>query len=42
MPAVIRDQLLAGTDIAQLDAWGSKAAAAQSVEEIFGTASDAR
>ena len=42
VPAKIRDQLLACTDIGQLDAWGSKAATAQSVEEIFGAASDAR
>jgi hypothetical protein len=41
-PAVIRDQVLACTDIVQLDAWGMKAATAQSVEEIFGAASDAR
>jgi hypothetical protein len=37
VPAEIRDQILACTDMAQLDAWGSKAATAQSVEEIFGT-----
>lgn len=37
-PAEIRDQVLACTDIGQLDAWGSKAATAQSIEEIFSTA----
>ena len=42
VPAETRDQVLACTDIGQLDAWGSKAATAQSVEEIFGAASDAR
>jgi hypothetical protein len=42
VPSEIRDQVLACTDIAQLDAWGSKAATAQNVEEIFGTAGDAR
>ena len=42
VPAKIRDQVLACTDIAQLDTWGSKAATAQSVEEIFGAAIDAR
>ncbi len=36
-PAKIRDQVLACTDIAQLDVWGSKAATAHSVEEVFGT-----
>jgi hypothetical protein len=41
VPSEIRDQVLACTDIAQLDAWGSTAATAQSVEEIFGAASDA-
>jgi hypothetical protein len=39
--AVIRDQVLACTDIGQLDAWGSKAATAQSAEEIFGAAAEA-
>jgi hypothetical protein len=42
VPSEIRDQVLACTDIAQLDAWGSIAATAQSVEEIFGTSGDAR
>jgi hypothetical protein len=36
VPAEIRDQVLACTDIAQLDAWGRKAATAQSVDEVFG------
>ncbi len=36
VPAEIRDEVLACTDIAQLDAWGGKAATAQSVEEVFG------
>lgn len=35
-PAEIRDQVLACTDIAQLDAWGSTAATAQSIEDVFG------
>ena len=42
VPAKIRDQVLACTDIAQLETWGGKAATAQSIEEIFGTADDAR
>jgi hypothetical protein len=42
VPTEIRDQVLACTDIGQLDAWGSKAAVAPSVEEIFGAASDVR
>jgi hypothetical protein len=39
VPAEIRDQVLACTDIAQLDAWGRKAATAQSVDEVFGEGS---
>ena len=35
VPAEIRDQVLACADVAQLDAWGRKAATAQSVEEVF-------
>ena len=37
-PAEVRDQVLACTDIAQLDAWGSKAATAETIEEVFGRA----
>jgi hypothetical protein len=36
--AEIRDQVQTCTDIAQLDAWGRKAATAQSIEEVFGEA----
>jgi hypothetical protein len=42
VPTQIRDQVLACTDIAQMEAWGGKAATAQSIEEIFGAACDAR
>jgi hypothetical protein len=42
VPTEIRDQVLACTDIGQLDAWGRKAAIARSAEEIFVAASDAR
>ena len=42
VPTQIRDQVLACTDIAQLETWGGKAATAQSIEEIFDTADDAR
>jgi hypothetical protein len=42
VPAKIRDQVLACTDIGQLDAWGAKAATAQNAEEIFGAPGDAR
>jgi hypothetical protein len=35
-PAEVRDQVLSCTDIAQLDAWGSKAATAETVEDVFG------
>jgi hypothetical protein len=35
-PAEIRDQLLGCTDIEQLDAWGIRAATADSVGEVFG------
>jgi hypothetical protein len=38
VPDEIRDQVLACTDIAQLDAWGYRAATAQSIEDVFGTA----
>jgi hypothetical protein len=38
VPAEIRDQVLACTDIAQLDAWVSKAAIAETVDEVFGEA----
>jgi hypothetical protein len=38
VPAKIRDQVLACTDIAQLDAWVSKAAIAETVDEVFGEA----
>jgi hypothetical protein len=38
-PAKVRDQVLACTDIAQLDAWGSRAATAKTIEEVFGLAS---
>ena len=41
VPVEIRDQVLACTGIAQLDAWGNKAATAQSVEEVFGEADGA-
>jgi hypothetical protein len=37
-PAEIRDQLLGCTDIEQLDAWGIKAANADSIGEVFGGA----
>ena len=39
VPVEIRDQVLACTDLAQLDAWGRKAATAHSVEEVFGQGS---
>ena len=39
VPAEIRDQVLACTDIAQLDAWGRKAATAHNVGEVFGEGS---
>jgi hypothetical protein len=42
VPAEVRDQVLACTDIAQLDAWGSKAATAQVIDEIFGSAGESR
>lgn len=42
VPTEIRDRVLACTDIAQLEAWGGKAATAQSIEEIFGAADGAR
>jgi hypothetical protein len=38
VPAEIREHVLACTDIAQLDTWGSKAATAQSIEDVFGKA----
>jgi hypothetical protein len=34
--AEVRDRVLSCTDIAQLDAWGSKAATAETVEDVFG------
>jgi hypothetical protein len=37
-PAKVRDQVLACTDIAQLDAWGSRAATAKTLKEVFGQA----
>jgi hypothetical protein len=40
--AEIRDQVLACTDIAQLDAWVSKAATAETVDEVFGEANGKR
>jgi hypothetical protein len=36
VPAETREQVLACTDIAQLDTWGSRAATAQSIEDVFG------
>jgi hypothetical protein len=42
VPAEIRDQVLACTDIAQLDAWVSKAATAETVDEVFGEANGKR
>ncbi|HTZ25743.1 MAG TPA: hypothetical protein VMC83_17250 [Streptosporangiaceae bacterium] len=39
VPAEIRDQVLACTDIAQLDAWSTKAATAQTIAQVFGEAS---
>ncbi|HTZ25739.1 MAG TPA: hypothetical protein VMC83_17230 [Streptosporangiaceae bacterium] len=38
VPAEIRDQVLACTDIAQLDAWGSKSATAKTIREVFAEA----
>jgi hypothetical protein len=38
VPARIRDQVLACTDVAQLDAWGSKSATAQTIGDVFGKA----
>jgi len=38
-PVEVRDQVLACTDIAQLDVWGSKAATAEAIEDVFGEAS---
>jgi hypothetical protein len=35
VPDEIRDQVLACADLAQLEAWGRKAATAQNIEEIF-------
>jgi hypothetical protein len=35
-PDKVRGQVLACTDIAQLDAWGSKAATAKTIEDVFG------
>jgi hypothetical protein len=32
----MRDQVLACTDIAQLEAWDSKAVTAETVDEVFG------
>jgi predicted transposase YdaD len=40
VPAETRDQVLACTDVAQLDARGDKAATAHSVEEVFGEGND--
>jgi hypothetical protein len=37
VPGQIRDQILACADTNQLEAWGRKAAVAESIEEIFGT-----
>jgi hypothetical protein len=37
-PAEIRDQLLGCTDIEQLNAWGRRAATAESIDEVFGGA----
>lgn len=42
VPPKIRDQILACTDTAQLEAWGRKAAVAQNVEDIFETTGSAR
>jgi hypothetical protein len=41
VPAEVREQVLTCTDIAQLDSWGTKAATAQSIEEVFGGANGA-
>jgi hypothetical protein len=38
VPDVIRDQVLACTDSAQLEAWSSKAVTAETVDEVFGKA----
>jgi hypothetical protein len=38
VPTEVREQVLACTDIAQLDSWGSKAATAQNIAEVFGGA----
>jgi hypothetical protein len=37
-PAEIRDKLLGCTDIEQLNAWGRRAATAESIDEVFGGA----
>ncbi len=38
LPTELRDQVLACTDVAQLDEWGGKAATAQTIDEVFGEA----
>jgi hypothetical protein len=42
VPDDVRGQVLACTDTGVLEAWGRKAAVAHSIEEVFGTAGDAR
>src|ERR1700730_16010417 len=42
VPGEIRDQILARTDTAQLEAWGRKAAVAHSIDEIFGAVGNGR
>ena len=36
VPTEVRDQVLGCTDIARLDAWGSKAATAETIEDVCG------